>query len=64
MQMDVRDMSLFPDESFDSVIDKGLDLSLHKLRSQYLQYVELTVCFMSWYCFAVVTVFVLHWSSI
>ncbi|XP_030532431.1 EEF1A lysine methyltransferase 4 isoform X2 [Rhodamnia argentea] len=23
MQMDVRDMSLFPDESFDSVIDKG-----------------------------------------
>ncbi|XXG42099.1 hypothetical protein AAC387_Pa01g2444 [Persea americana] len=23
MQMDVRDMSFFPDESFDSVIDKG-----------------------------------------
>ncbi len=24
MQMDVRDMSFFPDESFDSVIDKGM----------------------------------------
>lgn len=23
MQMDVRDMSFFPDESFDGVIDKG-----------------------------------------
>lgn len=29
MQMDVRDMSFFPDESFDSVIDKGMALSFH-----------------------------------
>lgn len=27
MQMDVRNMSFFPDESVDSVIDKGKDLS-------------------------------------
>lgn len=26
MEMDVRDMSFFPDESFDSVIDKGIGL--------------------------------------
>ena len=24
MEMDVRDMSFFPDESFDAVIDKGI----------------------------------------
>lgn len=24
MQMDVRDMSVFPDESFEGVIDKGM----------------------------------------
>lgn len=24
MQMDVRDMSFFPEESFDSIIDKGM----------------------------------------
>ena len=41
MQMDVRDMSFFPDESFDSVIDKGRDLSLHYMLYQYLQSVEL-----------------------
>lgn len=28
MQMDVRDMSFFPDESFESVIDKGMYLSI------------------------------------
>lgn len=28
MQMDVRDMSVFPDESFDAVIDKGNYISL------------------------------------
>lgn len=26
MQMNVKDMSFFPDESFDSVIDKGIVL--------------------------------------
>ncbi|KAL2329316.1 hypothetical protein Fmac_022743 [Flemingia macrophylla] len=29
MQMDVRDMSFFPDESFDGVIDKGISYSIH-----------------------------------
>lgn len=28
MQMDVRDMSFFPDDSFDGVIDKGMNLFL------------------------------------
>jgi len=38
MQMDVRDMSLFPDESFDGVIDKGITYSLqYKLFSKLLE---------------------------
>lgn len=28
LQMDVRDMSFFPDESFDAVIDKGNAIAL------------------------------------
>lgn len=32
MKMDVRDMSYFPDDSFDSVIDKGM-LALHSMIS-------------------------------
>ncbi|KAG2671687.1 hypothetical protein I3760_13G008400 [Carya illinoinensis] len=35
MQMDVRDMSFFPDESFDGVIDKGMDLSHHYVLCYY-----------------------------
>ena len=40
MQMDVRDMSFFPDESFDSIIDKGRDLSFHYMLYQYLRSVK------------------------
>lgn len=28
MEMDARDMSFFPDKSFDAVVDKGIFLSL------------------------------------
>jgi hypothetical protein len=33
MQMDVRDMSVFGDESFDCVLDKGKFKALHLVQS-------------------------------
>lgn len=51
MQMDVRDMSFFPDESFQSVIDKGKALnhfySLYKIAYFHLElviYVLMRLC--------------------
>ncbi|KAL7234480.1 hypothetical protein ACSBR1_017980 [Camellia fascicularis] len=38
MQMDARDMSFFPDESFDGVIDKGMQESLYYMFCQILQF--------------------------
>lgn len=37
LQMDVKDMSFFPDESFDAVVDKGMLESLHYSLCQILQ---------------------------
>jgi hypothetical protein len=36
MQMDVRDMSLFADGSFDCVIDKGTSLKLQNVHTKHL----------------------------
>lgn len=62
MQMDVRDMSFFPDESFDSIIDKGRDLSFHYKLYQYLRYVKLNffVCLLMIFVFAMP--YALCWS--
>lgn len=40
MQMDVRDMSLFPDDMFESVIDKGKWMSSSDMCSRVCTFVH------------------------
>ncbi|GFP84267.1 hypothetical protein PHJA_000570400 [Phtheirospermum japonicum] len=48
MQMDVRDMSFFPDDSFDSVIDKGAQNQARELSPSSILVTELARAFFFW----------------